>query len=207
MAFSPDGKILAVGGGDSGTDAGIVTLWDAQTHQGLGAIRAHEGVGVSVTSLAFSPTDNHILAVGGTDKTVELWDLRHLDQPITLPLEAHKFPVTSVAFSPDGKTIASGDSGGIVNVWSASTYQWMLELKASSASIQSIAFTANGQSLFTDDVKGEIREWRAAPREPGAASARLTKEEATPNYLAWLLSGSRRTDGTRRLGMLQFGVR
>jgi WD40 repeat protein len=171
MAFSPDAKILAVGGGSSEADWGIVTLWDAQTHQQLPTqIKGHEGVGVNVTSLAFSPIDNHILAVGGSDKTVELWDVS-TGKLITHPLEAHKFPVTSVAFSPDGKTIASGDSGGVVNLWSASTYQWMLELKVndSSSEIRAIAFTADGNNLFTNDVKGKIREWSAVPREQVAA--------------------------------------
>jgi len=171
MAFSPDGKILAVGGGSSGADSGIVILWDAQTHQQMPTkIKGHEGVGVNVTSLAFSPTDNHILAVGGTDKTVELWNVS-TGKLIAHPLEAHKFPVTSVAFSPDGKTIASGDSSGVVNVWSASTYQWMLELKVkdSSDAITAIAFTAESDSLFTNDEKGKIREWLAFHRERVAA--------------------------------------
>jgi WD40 repeat protein/energy-coupling factor transporter ATP-binding protein EcfA2 len=171
MAFSPDGKILAVGGGSSAADHGLVQLWDAQAHQPLPTqIVGHEGVGVSVTSLAFSPTDNHILAIGGSDKTVELWDVS-TGRLITHPLEAHKFPVTSVAFSPDGKTIASGDSSGVVNVWSASTYQWMLELKVngSADAITAIAFTADGNNLFTNDVKGAIREWIADTRERVAA--------------------------------------
>jgi len=170
MAFSPDGKILAVGGGGSSeSESGLVMLWDTQTHERLKLdIRGHRGVGVDVTSLAFSPTDSRILAVGGSDKTVELWDVSTA-KLLTPPLEGHKFPVTSVAYSPDGKTIASGDSGGIVNLWNASTFQWMMQLKVSSNEIKSIGFTADGNNLFTNDVKGEIREWSAVPREQVAA--------------------------------------
>ncbi len=177
MAFSPDGKILAVGGGNGRANTGLVTLWDAQTHQQLATQieGGHEGVEVDVTSLAFSPTDNHILAVGGTDKTVELWDVSS-GTLITHPLEGHKFPVTSVAYSPDGKTIASGDSGGFVNLWSASTYQWMLELKASPNAIRSIAFSADGSSMYTNDVKGEVRLWSAAPRDQVDEQAQPTTE-------------------------------
>jgi WD40 repeat protein/energy-coupling factor transporter ATP-binding protein EcfA2 len=190
MAFSPDGKILAIGGGDGTKDSGIVTLWDAQTHQRLPLlINGHEGIGVNVTSLAFSPVDNHILAIGGTDKTVELWDVS-TGKLITHPLEAHKFDVTSVAFSPDGKTIASGDIGGVVNVWSASTYQWMLELKVkdSTDAIRTIAFTADGNNLFTNDVKGEIREWSAVPREQVQVPEAPTRAAARPNVYS--LSGN-----------------
>jgi WD40 repeat protein/energy-coupling factor transporter ATP-binding protein EcfA2 len=173
MAFSPDGKLLAVGGGSDEADSGLMSLWYTPFQQALPRSGAgHIGVQVDVTSLAFSPTDIQTLAVGGTDKTVELWDIT--GKLITHPLEGHRFPVTSVAYSPDGKTIASGDSGGVVNLWSASTYQWMLELKASSVSIQSVAFTADGSNMFTNDANGEIRLWYAAAPGRVAESTQST---------------------------------
>jgi WD40 repeat protein/energy-coupling factor transporter ATP-binding protein EcfA2/flagellar biosynthesis GTPase FlhF len=200
MAFSADGEVLAVGGGFEAATSGLVTLWNAKTekherwpHQ----IQGPKGIHVDVTSLAFSPK-SHILAVGGSDKTVNLWNV-DTGLQMTHPLEAHKFPVTSVAFSPDGKTIASGDSGGIVNVWSASTYQWMLELKASSEPINSIAFTADGQSLFTNDRNGEIREWRTAPREPVNAPSGQSTKVASTGYLDLHSSGAGKTNPLRAL--------
>src|SRR6185295_15509475 len=76
-----------------------------------------------------------------------------------------KYAVTSVAYSPDGKTIASGDDFGTVNLWSASSYQLLLTLKASDISITSVAFSADGNFLYTKNHNGNVLVWPAAPRE------------------------------------------
>jgi WD40 repeat protein len=78
----------------------------------------------AVNSVAFSP-DGHTLASGNADGTVRLWDVtdpaqpRPLGQPIGQPLTGVTGPaaVGSVAFSPDGHTLASGDYDGTTRLW------------------------------------------------------------------------------------------
>ncbi|MGH8573721.1 MAG: WD40 repeat domain-containing protein, partial [Gammaproteobacteria bacterium] len=85
----------------------------------VGAITDHIGI---VYSVAFSPHQG-ILATGGTDGTVLLWDLTDPTQPrrVGEPLTGHTAAVISVAFSPDGRTLAvvgSDDAdGAVVLLW------------------------------------------------------------------------------------------
>ncbi len=66
LAFSPDGALLAAGGG---WDSPALLLWDAITGEQLAALAGHT---MSVKSVAFSP-DGSLLASGGWDGTVRLW--------------------------------------------------------------------------------------------------------------------------------------
>ena len=69
-----------------------------------------------MTTIKFSP-DVTMLASGGVDKTLRLWDVashRQLGPPLTDQTAA----VEAVAFSPDGRTVASGDDDARVTLWS-----------------------------------------------------------------------------------------
>jgi WD40 repeat protein len=105
MAFSPDGRLLAVATGD-----GRVPLWDPASAENL---RTVSGAGGSAYALAFSP-DGRLLAVGG-DGGVSLWDPATAEHRRTL--RGHSGEVRGVAFGPDGRLLASAGSDGTVRLW------------------------------------------------------------------------------------------
>jgi WD40 repeat protein len=123
VAFSPDSRQLAFAGVDS-----RVRVWD--THN---PGRAPVTVGWhtnTVTALAFSP-DGHRLASASYDQTLKLWDWstavrraaagKSVDEPPklrTVTLRGHTNLVTGLAWSPDGKRLASASDDGTVKMWS-----------------------------------------------------------------------------------------
>jgi WD40 repeat protein len=108
LAWSPDGKALATGGGADRT----VRIRDAETGQTLQALEGHAG---EVRALAWSP-DGKTLAAGSVDKVVLLWRLP-ADDP--QPLAGHDAPVTALAWSADGRYLASAGLDMTVRLWSS----------------------------------------------------------------------------------------
>jgi WD40 repeat protein len=139
VAFSTDGKTLATGNNDD-----EVILWDMVAAKSIGALKGHEE---SVRAVAFSP-DGKTLASGGDDGFVKLWDLtkcrtgtfspyvnnnpnvwyRNDSQTISQAKLVHDFAghlahVTGVAFSPDGRILASSSGDTTALLWNVAKLQ------------------------------------------------------------------------------------
>jgi hypothetical protein len=96
VAFSPDGRTLVSGSEDS-----RVILWDVEKRRAVATLQGHRG---GVRAVALSP-DGTMLASGGRDRSIRLWDLPSGRQLASLDAERE---VACVAFSPDGRRVASG---------------------------------------------------------------------------------------------------
>jgi WD40 repeat protein len=116
LAFSPDGKTLASGGQDQ-----TVKLWDVTTGKVTAALEGHAG---SVWAVGFSPDGKTLVAGSGCfdpqrqqyiSGELKVWDVAQ--RSVKETLEGHAKVVNALAFSPDGKLLASASDDGSVKLW------------------------------------------------------------------------------------------
>jgi WD40 repeat protein len=176
LSFSPDGKILAVGGW---TDTMGIRLWSTSNWRLLRTLRVtapqevepqvrirkaafvsmRGGPTPQVHSIAFSP-DGHMLAAGDEFNNVSLWNLA-TGRIKPQVLKGHTYPVNSVAFSNDGTRLVSGSFDETVKIWSIPGGKILKTLAQHEDRVTSVRFSLDGQSIISGGADQTVRLWDA----------------------------------------------
>lgn len=164
VAFSPDGRTLAVGG-----FFGPVLVWDVATGERAVPPIPQQSM---VSSLAFSP-DGRMLAVGNLfDGDVQLRDLSSGERLGMLHSGARVDRVTSVAFSPRTDLLAAAVSPdtigrGSVQLWNPNTAEPVRRLLAGRKDqVTSVTFSPGGALLASGTSGGRVQLWDVASGKP-----------------------------------------
>jgi WD40 repeat protein/serine/threonine protein kinase len=156
LAFHPTGQCLA-----SGSQDGVINLWDAHTGQLMLTFRVRAGEPM-VRSVAFSPDGQH-LAAGYSDRRIRIWDVRGHQEP--LDWEAHHSTVLCVVFSPNGTRLASacegGPAGGEAKVWDAAAGKEILTFRGQPQGVLTLAFSPDGRRLASGGEDKTVKVWDA----------------------------------------------
>lgn len=146
--FNPDGTLIATTSGD-----GTVRIWDAMSSEEL-----HTLTLVGAASIAFDPEGNR-LAVAidlEEDGSVMIWDVVSGEKALTLA--GHNRGTVTVAFSRDGKHIATAGRDAKIKLWSADEGSEVAALDES-IPIYSLALRSDGRQLATGGIDGIVRIW------------------------------------------------
>jgi WD40 repeat protein/serine/threonine protein kinase len=137
--------------------------------------------------LAVSPDGITLASSAGNETAVHLWDMATGQEKA--PFKGHAKPVHCLRFSPDGRTLASGDEAGTVKLWDLATQQARVTISGPWGSITGLAFSPDGKTMASVRQTESVDIWDAAT---GQARARFQGDQGGWN---WGLSVAFSPDG------------
>ena len=202
IAFSPDGSMLASDSFDStinywSIENRTVRLWDVKTGR---EIRTFTGNRYSISCVAFSP-DGKKIASGSYDYVIRLWDVESGRQLHRLEGRGiHRLEgfgsswVTSVAFSPDGETIAaSGSRHKSFMLWDVKTGGVVQEFIGHTDGVSSIAFHPDGELIASGSYDDTARLWNV---DTGVEECSFTRHTESVFTVAFSPDGNTLASGS-----------
>lgn len=169
VRFSPDGKLLAVAGGQPSAK-GDLRLFTTKDWKLLSVLAGHDDV---VASVAFRP-DGSKLASASYDRTIRIWDVASGKRERTLTM--HSDFVTSVAYSPDGKRLLSGSKDRSVRLVEADTGASQFTFSDRNEDVLAVAMSPDGKTVVSTGLEPGLSWWssetgaklRSSPGHRGA---------------------------------------
>jgi WD40 repeat protein len=185
VAFSPDGRLLAVGSGGNfylavgsggnfylttGVTYSVNDVWSVYDVASGRLLYQLAPPQLGVNNVAFSP-DGRLLALAQVDGTIQLWAVPRTPAgrwlPAGAPLRADPSWLVALAFSPDGRLLASGGSDGTIQLWDmAHRRQVGAPLAGHTDVVFALAFNRQGTLLASASNDQTIRLWDVPRRRP-----------------------------------------
>ncbi|MEG5043386.1 nSTAND1 domain-containing NTPase [Microcoleus sp. B4-C1] len=155
VSVSPDGNSVASASADQ-----TVKLWSKE-----GKLLKTFNHPDSVTSVSFSP-DGKTIATGCADRTIRIWQVDNDKSaipygiaPLHGILSGHRDIVTSVSFSPDGKTLASASHDNTVKIWNLANKKLLQTLTGHKDWVLGVSFSPDGQTIASASVDKTVKLW------------------------------------------------
>lgn len=170
VLFSSDGKTLAARNWD-----GTISLWEVSTGREAHALTVVDASN-AISSIAFSH-DGRLIAAADEGAKIKFWDVASgqlVRTMVSPPVEGMTIQVVSLAFSPDGHSLATGEArvsnarkeyNGVIKFWDLQTGHVVHEAVAHVMEPDSLAFSPNGQVLASGGADGGVKLWNTNLKE------------------------------------------
>lgn len=147
---------FTVGNLATGDAKGTIRIWDAGTARQVRRMDSHEP---QITALAFDPRDRDMLASGGTDGVVQIWDTTSGTSQFSIQCQQAGAPIL-LAFDPENRgMLAMGGAGGTVKIWDSRNHRLARALTTGDPHVDALAFDPRGGGILAVGGIRGVRLW------------------------------------------------
>jgi hypothetical protein len=181
LAFSPDGKMLAVGSGEP-SRTGEISIWSVADGERIRAFeRPHRDC---VLSLVFS-RDGRWLASGAADRAARLWSVA--EGKLLRSMEGHSGHVLTVAFRDDDRVLLTGGAEGALKLWNLRNGDVIRTVKSFEGKVVAAGYLCGESGFVAASADRKVRTFS----EAGAEVVKFENIKASPTVMAVSPDGTR----------------